>query len=500
MDIEGDSGLHHTKDALSVHPDTTRVTENDKDAGSCWLPSPATLTREQLQDARWLALTAVPASPQSVALAGDLVARITRYEDRTGARKRRRGEAGIRRQTQAIGAILGGVLRRWSRDPPEAVFRSRKRDDFSGGLVAARQYLAACDALVRLGLVQQSGSIRFGFGISDTGETEQFFGKAPRLWPTQALLDLAATHGVIPTTLASDFVDTYPAQPPAVPQPIQLFALKQLRREQRVPLPIRRNDPDAARLRAEVGEFNDWISRFDFSGCAPPRFKRVFAASWSLGGRWYSAGNDGNYQLMSEASRLAIRIGGEPVTEVDVRASHLSIMHGLLGLPMPEGDPYRFPDAPRSVVKAWITASLGKGTSIKRWPRNASRQTPEIAGFKARDVGSLICARYRFLVSPARAVASAAGLDKLADLGPPERLLTHRLMAIEAQALTGAMQHLRARGVPALPVHDGLLVPATGAGYVGGALTAAYSYFANRVRIRCKLTVGADPRHAFPES
>jgi hypothetical protein len=51
-------------------------------------------------------------------------------------------------------------------------------------------------------------------------------------------------------------------------------------------------------------------------------------------------------------------------------------------------------------------------------------------------------------------------------------------MAIEAAALTGAMSVLRSRGILALPMHDGLLVPVTGAGYVGGALDSAYSYFA----------------------
>jgi len=57
-------------------------------------------------------------------------------------------------------------------------------------------------------------------------------------------------------------------------------------------------------------------------------------------------------------------------------------------------------------------------------------------------------------------------------------------MAIEAAALTGAMSALRDVGVLALPMHDGLIVPATAAGRAGADLVAAYSYFASRVRIR----------------
>ena len=61
-------------------------------------------------------------------------------------------------------------------------------------------------------------------------------------------------------------------------------------------------------------------------------------------------------------------------------------------------------------------------------------------------------------------------------------------MAIEAQALTGAMEYLRAvRGVLALPMHDGLIVPTSGAGHVRGGLEAAYSWAANRVRIKCTI-------------
>jgi hypothetical protein len=36
--------------------------------------------------------------------------------------------------------------------------------------------------------------------------------------------------------------------------------------------------------------------------------KRVFTASWQLGGRWYAVGNEGNYQRMSEAEWLVYRL------------------------------------------------------------------------------------------------------------------------------------------------------------------------------------------------
>ncbi len=166
---------------------TEGVTENDKEPAPDWTPPPPTLTTDQLQDARLLALSATPVSPRAVALVADVAALVARHDAHTGARKRGRGKAGLARQQQAVGAIIGGVLRRWGREEPQPAFRSRKRDDFTGGPVGVRQYLAACDALVALGLLNRSRSIRYGLGVWDLGGPESFLGKAARLWPTQAL-------------------------------------------------------------------------------------------------------------------------------------------------------------------------------------------------------------------------------------------------------------------------------------------------------------------------
>jgi hypothetical protein len=321
------------------------------------------------------------------------------------------------------------------------------------------------------------------------GVPEVFLGKAPRLWPTQALLDTVGRHGLNQGTLAEDFGDTYPTQPPAVPEPLQVFALKQRGRAEKRPIRIRQGNPEATRIRKEVVSYNEWVTQHDIRGCLPPRFKRVFTASRLLGGRWYAVGNEGNYQLMSEPERLRITIAGEPVVEADVRASHLSIMHGLLGLPLPEGDPYGFPDydVPRSVAKAWITATLGKGSPVKRWAARAATDNPGLLDFDSKRVGEVVCERYPFLRRPAQAVADAAGLSGLSRIGRTTTLLTHRPMATDAAAQTEAMSVLRSRGILALPMHDGLMVSVSDKGHVGAALDSAYSYFA-KVRIRWTVT------------
>ena len=194
---------------------------------------------------------------------------------------------------------------------------------------------------------------------------------------------------------------------------------------------------------------------------------------------------------MAEDERLArVTISGEPVVEVDVSASHLSIMHGLLGLELPKGDLYAFPSVPRQVVKAWITATLGKGSPVTKWARKAIADNPKLADYDPKQLGAHIGKRYPFLGTPAAAVVEAAGLAGLDWIGPPEQLLTHRLMAIEAKALTGAMEYARAFDVLALPMHDGLIVPASGEGCAKRGLDGAYATLA---KVRIRMTVERTP-------
>jgi hypothetical protein len=451
------------------------------------------LSVDDLRDARWLLLNATPASCAALALVSDVAARVAAHEANAKTRKQKRRKANMDKLQVAVGAIVGGMLRRWARREPEAVFRSRTPRDFTGSPVGARQFLAVVDAMATLDLVRRSTSIRYAFFDFGDG-TSAFRGKAPRYWPSPGLLGLAAHHGVTPATIRADFTDLVPTVPPAVPKAVQVFALKQRGQSDRFALPFTNLGVEASHIRQRVEDANAFAAEHEIRGCLPPRWYRVFVECSLLGGRWQAAGKEGVYQMMPEADRVAnITINGEPVCEVDVKASHLSIMHGLLGLPLPEGDPYAIPDVPRAVVKAWITATLGKGTPVRRWATRAVKDAPALEGYDPRETGAVICARYPFLRSPARAVAAAARLDRLEHIGSPERILTHRLMAIEADAITGAMDVLWGRGVLALPIHDSLIVPHSAARYVGGALDSSFEYFA---KVRVRWTVEGAGQHA----
>jgi hypothetical protein len=186
-----------------------------------------------------------------------------------------------------------------------------------------------------LGLVYQR---RGGCPKSGSG------GYASRFWPSHLLMRLAAEHGVDRNTARSDFRRrAHPGsgkRPPKVRDPLRLKALP-LHPRAKASAASRSTPRDelAAMLRSQVVALNDFAAGVAVEGCPQrPRWFRQFFGSFRLYGRLHAVG-DGNYQSMCTADRLdRIRIAGEPVVEIDIRASLLSFLHGLLRLPLPEGD------------------------------------------------------------------------------------------------------------------------------------------------------------------
>lgn len=468
---------------------TERVTQNECE-GLAYPVPPDAWTSADLANADYLDLGAVPVSPASAALVEAVAALVEAGEDAGEGRHYARGKPRKAKLRRAVAAIIGGVLRSWGRQG-RAVYQLREPKAFSGGLVGHRQFIAVVDGLTASGLLQASPAIRYGI---EWGDGVSFMGKAARLRPAQPLLDLAMQHGVTPATVRADFGVEFSRKPPATPavlvvrRPLKEPRSKgQSRSERRGVITTGPDDKAAQRLSAGVLEANEWAAVHDVRGCLLPRWWRPFGPDWSLGGRWTALGASGVYQRLSKEARRSITINGETTAEVDIQAAHLSVMHGLLGLELPDDDPYAVAGLPRAVVKAWVTATLGKGSPVRRWASGAVDGTPELAGVDAAAVGSAVIARYPFLAAPAKAVGTVAGLDGLNHLGAPERLLTHRLMALEAAGLTAAMHFLRLdRAVLALPVHDSLIVPVRAVRVTREALALAFSAQAG-VSVRTKV-------------
>jgi hypothetical protein len=413
-----------------------------------------------LKDAQQLELSLVARSPGALALVEAVTARVEAFEHSLG--RRMRGASGERAKLrQAVSVVLAGSLRLWSKGKPW--FRSRSKQAFTGAPVGVRQFRAAVDGMTNLGLLRVAKGIRFVTDHFEIGMPTSH-GRAARHWPSEPLLALAVSHGVTSVTVRTDFGSEASTRAPKVAEPLVLERLGSRGRLKGPPVNFDPTDEAVTALLSDIARQNRLAEATQISGCLPPRWKRCFKVDWALYGRWHAVGADGNYQRMPEDDRLSrITINGEPVVEVDIGASHLSLMHGLMGLPLPPGDLYAaVPEFPRDVVKTWVTATLGKGSPVKRWPKG-KRVSEAVSAYDPMAVGEAVMARYPFLRDPTVVVRH------LAHLGRPKRILTHHLMFKEAQIVTTAMVFLCGPDHPdwpkprvlALPMHDGLIVPAS---------------------------------------
>src|ERR1700747_108361 len=108
-----------------------------------------------------------------------------------------------------------------------------------------------------------------------------------------------------------------------------------------------------------------------------------------MGGRLYSQHFTDSYQVMSGDKRLNMTIDGEPVAEVDIRASYLTIFLSRRGVQLPDGDPYELPglgSEHRAAVKAWMVATFGNSKPIGRWPPRMLQKSPELNKYRVKDI------------------------------------------------------------------------------------------------------------------
>jgi len=200
-------------------------------------------------------------------------------------------------------------------------------------------------------------------------------------------------------------------------------------------------------------ELNDFLFAQKLTGAVFTGLKRVYndytndgSYNFSKGGRLYAFEED-NYQRLSKEERAKIKINGEKTCEIDIHASFLTILHGILDKPLPNrANLYDITDLPKLVVKSWINNSISMGHPIVRWPKKTLEDfSKDLPGYKfptAPTVGREIQEYY-----PLIGDLKAAGLD------------WRRLHNIEGNIVLNAVRRFQGLGIPALPVHDSLIVP-----------------------------------------
>jgi hypothetical protein len=426
-----------------------------------------------LQHAPHANLDAVARGDHASRLVTSLSHAVTEWEQASGRRTNVRHK-GLENLKGAIAAFVADLLH--ARNHPHAegwVYRPLAKGSFTKQAVSARDFTSVREAWIACGLVECKPG--YTETVEFDGDHIRTRGKAARFRATPKLLQVCAEHGVTPQNVGEHF--TYP--PPKHPL-VRTRASRRVGRWKEAGSPMEfKRTPRTEALEHKVKELNAFLADHVIQGATHRWFRRIFhegdkpGFDWNKGGRLYSDGKD-SYQQRPRPERLKMTIDGEPVCEIDIRASYLTILHARYSEPFEvsrEHDPYSIGGLPRAVVKKWCAVRFGTKKAITRWPSLAIKEFAEdndgtdLTQYSVREVGQQVCQKHPLL-------------KRWQEL--PETWAD--LMWLESEAVIGAMGALmRMQKAPSLPVHDSLLVPITYEDWGHGHLTASYSYFCKAI-------------------
>jgi hypothetical protein len=301
-------------------------------------------------------------------------------------------------------------------------------------------------------LMEASGLLTLVSGIG--GGTGRWV--ATRFRATARLLKLANDKGVVLSDWRSHF--RMLPRPKSASEPLVLRSAsvtKHGKKTRGAPIRVDLGRSPARELAEQVQRLNAFFAPVLIE---PPEshygFNRVFndgnipGFAWNKGGRLYSMGD--SYQQMPRVERARMRLNGEEVVELDLRASHLTILHALLKQPFDVTiDPYEIPGLPRHITKAWITMTLGHDRFQRCWSKENKLKYHEQTVRNLQKDYPIRQVREKVL----------AHLPALADW-PSCSVRWGDLQYTESEAIIGAVATLAFdHAVPALPVHDSIIVP-----------------------------------------
>jgi hypothetical protein len=216
-----------------------------------------------------------------------------------------------------------------------------------------------------------------------------------RFRATPALLRFCNEHGVEPTKALDHFEFEYDLPK----EPVQLRARK-VGSFYSNTKPTGRPMEFAKTLMVEllegtVRELNEFFAKQTLRGGSHEGYVRIFhngddpGFRWNLGGRLYSQHFSESYQVLPANKRAAMTINGEPVAEIDIRASYLTIFLSLHGIQLDtEQDPYSLEGlgpCDRSAVKAWMVGTFGNTKPMRKWPQRMLQKPPELKQHRVAD-------------------------------------------------------------------------------------------------------------------
>ncbi len=418
-----------------------------------------------LAKASYAALNSRPVSDKAKALIDHLTAVVEEYELSSGTRvKRRRKKATEFRS--AVERLVGDLLLAPLTSAADGwVYRPVGRDHFADAPVSYRTFTRLTECLEALGLLERKDGYRRMVRIDEGDSWQQHYSHATRFRASPNLRAMAEPFGITADNIGEHYIHGLPTHPLVLRAASTRGSFGQKISGRKVKFET--NERTQA-LEQQVKDLNQFLDVFDIRGGTHRGYIRVFNMGntpdfdWDKGGRLYSSGEP-NYQRLRKDQRARMTINGSPVVELDVRASYLTILFGILERSdeLPE-DPYAVPHLHREVVKKWMVATIGHNGHISRWPSQLIKDHLEKTGedlkqHRVRDVSAQVFKHLPLFERWAELPVTWADL-----------------MYLESEAMVRTMAALMAQGIASLTVHDSLIVPEASADLAKASLKAKY--------------------------
>jgi len=206
--------------------------------------------------------------------------------------------------------------------------------------------------------------------------------------------------------------------------------------------------PEITRYSEDLKEINSWLHGADIDlimsidepnvDSTARRLHRVFNnGSFTQGGRLWG----GFWMNLSKTKRREdLLIDGENIVELDYGQMALRLLYGKVGEQVPEGDLYKVPglEVFRDGVKMVINSALFTDRTQSRMPQGSRQHFGDNIQY-----GHVIRAIHQYHAPIAGHLFSGIGME---------------LQFLESEVLVVLLLSLKARGITALPLHDGVFI------------------------------------------
>ena len=381
--------------------------------------------------------------------AKSLIKEITESILTSEVRTRRRREVNHDKFLLGVEVILADLLMAYVAKSSSWAYRSLFRQSFVGEVIGADTFNNIMKQLQKLRYVQhhKGGNLKNPF--HEGASSRPFYpGLASRFRATEKLIERANEHGLSTDSMSANFASELPKRV------LKLKALSWANGRNKVrgkTIQIKWT-PELKEVSQRIKRINRYLSEQSLENGNFNGYHRVFNEGdhpdfkWNMGGRLYGVGEE-SYQQMKKKNRRLMLINGEPVVEIDINGSFLRILHSLLGEQLKDKDDiYAITGINRSLIKSWVTATLGHTGFHKRWPVKLSEQLKEKGVFEEKqytmtEIEQIVLKEFSVLVN-----------------WPSSGVRSSHLMFEESEAMLNTVESLINEDIPAYSVHDSLIV------------------------------------------